>query len=77
MDNEFFNNQIYPASVENKELFLIPDIQNIIYQLDSLRDEALLQIKARTREIVFYRDYNALTIAIEILKKELKVQNEK
>lgn len=62
--------QIYPVAKEDtKDNYLIITKEQLINQLHSLKIEANINIKDRLLEPIFYKDYNALAWAIEILEK--------
>ena len=61
--------QLYPVSEEkNKSDFLIQNKKDLLNQLESLKDEAQLEIRSPMKIGVFYKDFNALNIAIDIIK---------
>ncbi len=64
-----YSNQLKPVASSRDELYLIKDIDDLIDQMISLRDEALLQIKSRISDPIFYKDYNACNIVIMLLNK--------
>lgn len=67
--------QLYPlAHAADKEKYLINDFKELIEELESLRHEAALMIQARFTEPepVFYRDFNALGIIINLLIEKEK-----
>lgn len=62
--------QIYPVAKEDiKDNYLIITKEQLINQLQSLKLDAHINIKDRLLEPIFYKDYNALAWAIEILEK--------
>ena len=52
-----YSNQLKPVASSRDELYMIEDIDDLIDQMISLRDEALLQIKSRISDPIFYKDY--------------------
>lgn len=61
--------QVYPVSEEkNKTDFIIQNKEDLLNQLESLKDEAQLEIRSPMKIGVFYKDFNALSIAIDIIK---------
>lgn len=70
-----YNNQLKPIASSRDELYMIKDIDDLINQIISLRDEALNQIKTRLCDPVFYKDYNACNIVIMFLNKFIDVRS--
>ena len=64
--------QIYPVD-GNKEDYIIKTREELINQLESLKQEARLNTKP-FKEPIFYKDYNALSVAINVLKKIYKME---
>ena len=64
--------QLYPAD-GNKEDYIIKTREELINQLESLKQEARLNTKP-FKEPIFYKDYNALSVAIDVLKKIYKME---
>lgn len=66
-----FTQQLAPVSATDNTDFKIKDLEELLLQLESLREEANIMIQSRLREKVFYRDRNALDIVIKALNKIL------
>lgn len=67
--NELLKDQLY--RIDSKNECLIQNKDDLIKQLESLREEALLMVKSRMLgNEVFYKDLNALNIVIRILREE-------
>lgn len=64
-----YSNQLKPVASSRDELYMIKDIDDLIDQMISLRDEALSYIKTRFCDPIFYKDYNACNIVIMLLNK--------
>ena len=63
-------NQIIPCRFEDdKELFVIHNKKELIEQLESLKKEATLNLNTFSDLPVFYKDFNALKIAIQLIKE--------
>lgn len=73
MKLELLENQIYPVKNSNeKEKYVITSKEELLKQLKSLKDDAFISAHNPFHDPVFYKDYNALSIAIKILEKEVK-----
>lgn len=73
MKLELLENQIYPAKNSNeKEKYVITSKEELLKQLKSLKDDAFISAHNPFHDPVFYKDYNALSIAIKILEKEVE-----
>ena len=64
--------QIYPVGCD-KEEYIIKTREELINQLESLKQDALINTKP-FKEPIFYKDYNALSVAIDVLKKAYKMK---
>ena len=64
-----YSNQLKPVASSIDTIYMIKDIDDLINQMISLRDEALSQIKTRISDPIFYKDYNACNIVIILLNK--------
>lgn len=64
-----FDRQVAPAAVKEKDKYLIHNAEELIKQLESLREDAKINMHNGLKEEIFYKDFNALTIAIDIIKK--------
>lgn len=61
--------QIYPIErKDNKDEYLIKNKKELIEQLRSLKFDVRINA-VNLKETVFYRDYNALSCAIEFLEE--------
>lgn len=70
--DKYLDSQVYPIGMlESKQLFIIQNKEELIKQLKSLKEEAMLNMRT-FKDPVFYRDFNALKIVIEMLKKEIR-----
>lgn len=73
MKLELLEGQIYPVSKRNeKENYVITSKEELLKQLKSLKDDAFISAHNPFHDPVFYKDYNALSIAIKILEKEVE-----
>lgn len=73
MKLELLENQIYPVKNRNeKENYVITSKEELLKQLESLKNDAFISAHNPFRDPVFYKDYNALSIAIKILEKEVE-----
>lgn len=50
---------------------MINSVEELINQLKSLREDAKTNMHSPLRDAVFYRDFNALTIAITFIEEEM------
>lgn len=68
---EFINSfsQVTPCSFKESDKGLIHNKEELIKQLESLREDAKFNMHNELHEIIFYRDFNALTVAINIIKE--------
>ena len=66
-----FNEQLVPVDADLKNDYKIKNIDELLLQLQSLREEANYMIKCRLRESIWYRDRNALDIIIKALHKSI------
>ena len=63
-----FDMQIYPiAHIKEKEKYIINNYQELIQQLRSLKEDAKINAMGPLHEEVFYKDYNALKIILDLL----------
>lgn len=73
MKLELLECQIYPVKNRNeKENYVITSKKELLKQLKSLKEDAFMNAHNAFREPVFYKDYNALKIAIKILEKAVE-----
>ena len=73
MKIELLEGQIYPARKSKyKEQYVIASKKELLEQLKSLQEDAFMNAHTKFSDPVFYKDYNALKIAIKILEKEVE-----
>ena len=66
-----FDEQLVPVDITDDSSYKIENIDDLLLQLQSLREEANYMIKCRLRESIWYRDRNALDIIIKALHKTI------
>lgn len=73
MKIELLEGQIYPVSKrKDKEQYVITSKKEMLSQLKSLKEDAFLNAHNPYHEPVFYKDYNALSMAIKIIEMEVE-----
>ena len=66
-----FDMQVTPIrkTDEEKQQFIIHNKQELLDQLKSLKQEAKINMHSPLQESIFYKDYNALAIAIKVIEE--------
>lgn len=64
-----FDRQVVPIDFRESDKGIIHNKEELIKQLESLREDAKFNMHNELHEIIFYRDFNALTVAINIIKE--------
>ena len=73
MKLELLEGQLYPArKSKDKEQYVLASKKELLLQLKSLQADAFINAHNPFHDPVFYKDYNALSIAIKIIEQEVK-----
>lgn len=63
-----FETQLHPID-QDQENYIIHDLKELIKQIKSLKLDARINSRNELHQAIFYKDYNALSIVLNLLRQ--------